>query len=195
MSKLTDLWKRTWWFKIFTILILLGGVTGAVLQYGVGLNPNDGGTILLDEDITTLEANSTTLFSTSITHPINAIAFATDQEVDFYIFDFILDNASNLSTIANMSKYNGTGVKDFNAWTDFQASLTLVIITQPGESTQFALSMREYSENDMNQIGLFVTGYYIIRAIVWIVLIFVIGVYVVPWFRNRNKPDPMNIPV
>ncbi|TFH29727.1 MAG: hypothetical protein E4G98_03340 [Promethearchaeota archaeon] len=191
MGKLKELWTTTVWFKIFLLFLVLGSVAGAVLQYGIGLNPINGGTIVMEEELATLPINSIKVYTGIITEPNNAIAFATDGEVEFYLFDFTLlhsINASEIAEIANLAKFHEENITDFDTWPDFEAAVSLVIITPPDHSTQFAMAMREFSNSEMTQITQFVWGSNILNAMVWAIGIFVVVIYLVPWVRNRFQP-------
>ncbi|MHA1518862.1 MAG: hypothetical protein ACTSRK_01640 [Promethearchaeota archaeon] len=198
MSKLKDLWTTTLWFKIFALFIILGSVTGAILQYGVGVSANVGGTVIMEEaEPIILPYDSVTetivVFTGFFTEPNGAISFATNVSVDFYIFALTISesiNSTDLIFMGNQSIHNEVLVTQFNVWTNFESAFSLVIVVPPDQPTLFALSIREYLDAERSQINLYGWGSFLLDAVIWAIGIFVVVFYLVPAFKNRSKSTP-----
>ncbi|MHA1675172.1 MAG: hypothetical protein ACTSYI_16290 [Promethearchaeota archaeon] len=199
MSKLKDLWTTTSWFKIFALFIVLGSIAGAILQYGVGVSANAGGTVIMEElepIVLPYDATNETIivYTGSFTEPNGAIAFATNVSVDFYIFDFAISesvNSTELIALGNLSRHMDVYVQEFSIWTNFESEFSLVIITPPEQPTLFAMSVREYSDVERAKINYYGWGAFLLDAVIWGIGIFVVVFYLVPAFKNRFNSSPI----
>ena len=190
MSFIVKLWKKDNWFKAAIILTIFVLGASLFLEYGIGADGNNLGTVLLEENQITLNRNSTIVYTVTFESVYCAYAMASNQKVDLYIIGEKITGNPNMSYIKANSLVHKT-TDQFTYWFDHVGDFSVVVVTPANQNIVYSDTFRDFTSNDMQKIMYYTLGSYLLYLTVAPLGLFIVFRIILPWYKKRktNNPD------